>query len=343
MNAVELTRDLVSIPSVSGGEAACVAHLSHRLAEFRPTVSGRNLWAARGEGPRTLLLNSHTDTVPASSEWRRDPHSAAIDGGRLHGLGSNDAKGPLAALCAAFATARLPRGARLVLAATCDEETGGQGLGVLRPELPRLDASIIGEPTALKVCSAQRGLLRLCVTCRGRRAHAARPWQGENAIEKAARDISALAALALPAPHPLLGPPTLQVTMIRGGVGINVVPPECTFEVDARTIPALDNAGLHARVRGIVAGEVTLISERIRPVETPPESPIVRAALAATGESAPEGFGGVSDLFHVHDIPGIVMGPGRSEQSHAADEWIEVEMLERGVEVYRETIERYFS
>jgi acetylornithine deacetylase len=325
---------------VSGNEAACAELLRARLPGAR--VSGRNVWAARGDGPRTLLLNSHTDTVPASAEWTADPHGAVLDGGRVVGLGANDAKGPLAALVCAFEQAMVPPGARLVLAATCDEETGGEGLGVLRPELGRLDAAIVGEPTELFVCSCQRGLLRLRLTAHGKRAHAARPWQGENAIEKAARDIAQLTAIPM-ATHPLLGTATLQVTMISGGVKTNVVPPECVFEIDARTIPQLDNATLHDRVCGLVESEVTLVSDRFVPLETAPGETIVRAALEAAGRDAPRAFGGVSDFFHVRDVPAIVMGPGRSEQSHAADEWIEVEQLERGVAVYRETIERYFA
>ena len=343
MNVVELTRALVRIPSVSGSEAGCVALLQGELAAFGPRVVGRNLFAVRGEGPRTLLFNSHTDTVPASPEWTIDPHGAELREGKVHGLGSNDAKGPLAALAVAFATARLPKGARLVFAATCDEETGGQGLGVLRPELPALGAAVIGEPTALKVCSAQRGLLRFRVTAKGKRAHAARPWQGENAIFKACRDVAALEAFPLPAPHPLLGPATLQVTVIRGGVKVNVVPPECVFEVDARTLPGASHREMFDAVRRILGGEAELISDRMAPVETPEHEAIVAAALAAAGTGPPVAFGGVSDLFHVRDLPGVVLGPGRSEQSHAADEWIETAMLERGVEVYRATAEAFFS
>jgi len=305
-------------------------------------VLGRNVFAAKGSGPDTLLLNSHTDTVPASAEWTIDPHAAELTEGKVRGLGANDAKGPLAALSCAFLAARVPERGRLVLAATCDEETGGEGLGTLRPHLPALSAAIIGEPTALAVCSCQRGLLRLRLVARGRRAHAARPWQGENAIEKAARDIQRLAGMALPT-HPLLGPATLQVTMIRGGVRTNVVPPECVLEVDARTLPELDNRALHARVRELVESEVELVSERFAPVETAADSRIVTAALGATGAAAPDAFGGVSDLFHVRDVPGIVLGPGRSEQSHAADEWIETSQLERAVEVYGAAIERYFA
>lgn len=340
MDVVELTRALVRIPSVSGNEHGCVALLREMLP--LAAVAGRNLFAVRGAGEDTLLLNSHMDTVPASPEWTIDPHGAVLEGGKVKGLGANDAKGPLAALVCAFLRAKVPAHGRLVLAATCDEETGGEGLGTLLPGLPRISASIIGEPTGLGVCSCQRGLLRLRLIARGKRAHAARPWQGENAIEKAARDILRLAQLDLPV-HPLLGPETLQVTMIRGGVRTNVVPPECTLEVDARTVPELDNRALHERVRALVESEVDLVSERIAPVETAPESRIVQAALEALSQKLPRAFGGVSDLFHVRAAPGIVLGPGWSEQSHAADEWIETDQLERGVEVYAATIERYFE
>jgi acetylornithine deacetylase len=340
MDVVELTRALVRIPSVSGHEQGCIALL--RETPQGAAVAGRNLYAVRGSGPDTLLLNSHMDTVPASAEWTIDPHGAALEDGKVRGLGANDAKGPLAALVCAFLRAKVPAGGRLVLAATCDEETGGEGLGTLLPRLPPVSASVIGEPTGLEACSCQRGLLRLRLIARGRRAHAARPWQGENAIEKAARDIVRLAQLELPV-HPLLGPETLQVTMIKGGVRTNVVPPECTMEVDARTVPELDNRALFERVKGLVESETDLVSERIAPVETAPDARIVQAALAATGQKLPRAFGGVSDLFHVRAAPGIVLGPGRSEQSHAADEWIETDQLEKGVEVYGRVIERYFE
>jgi len=343
MNVLELAQSLVRLPSVSGNEAACVELLRGVLADHAPVVSGRNVFAMRGDGKNTLLLNSHTDTVPPSKEWTLDPHAAEIRDGKLFGLGSNDAKGPLAALVVTFLTAEVPTGARLLLAATCDEEIGGAGLGVLRPELPEISAAIIGEPTALQVCSCQRGLLRVRLTARGQRAHAARPFEGENAIEKAARDVVALQALELPAAHPILGVATLQVTKIDGGVATNVVPPECVMEIDARTLPALGNRELYERIAGAVESDAELVSERFQPVETADQEAIVRAALEATGHETPCAFGGVSDFFHVRDVPGIVMGPGLSHQSHAADEWIELSMLERGVAVYQETVKQYFA
>jgi acetylornithine deacetylase len=336
-DVVELTRELVRRPSVSGNEAACVELLADRLPGA--TVSGRNVYAVKGEGERTLLLNSHTDTVPESAEWTRDPWDGALEDGKVRGLGSNDAKGPLAALATAFLEADVP--GRLVLAATCDEEIGGQGLGVLRPELPPIDAAIVGEPTGCVPCSGQRGLLRLRLHAEGRRAHASRPHEGLNAIFRAAKAIEQIKLMDLGSPHPLLGPATVQVTMIEGGVAKNVVPPSCVMEIDARTHPDLDNETLRARIEELVDVRVELVSERFAPCATADDEPIVRAAVAAAG-TEPRAFGGVSDLFWVRDVPGVVMGPGRSEQSHAADEWIEVEQLERGVATYAGTIRRYF-
>ncbi|HEX5137230.1 MAG TPA: M20/M25/M40 family metallo-hydrolase, partial [Planctomycetota bacterium] len=321
-------------------EQGCIALLRETIQGA--AVFGRNLVAVRGSGEDTLLLNSHMDTVPASPEWTIDPHGGVLRDGKVMGLGANDAKGPLAALVCAFVKAKVPASGRLVLAATCDEETGGEGLGTILDKMPRVSASIIGEPTTLEVCSCQRGLLRLRLIARGKRAHAARPWQGENAIEKAARDVMRLAQLRLPV-HPLLGAATVQATVIKGGVRTNVVPPECTVEIDARTVPELDNKRLFEMVKGVAESEVDLVSERIAPVETAPDARIVQAALAAAGQAVPRAFGGVSDLFHVRAAPGIVLGPGRSEQSHAADEWIEVEQLTRGVDVYVAAIEGYFA
>jgi len=131
--------------------------------------------------------------------------------------------------------------------------------------------------------------------------------------------------------------------MIRGGVKTNVVPPECVLEIDARTVPELDNRALEECIAALVESEVVKVSDRFVPIHTPEEEPIVAAALAAAGTAAPRAFGGVSNLFHVRDVPGVVFGPGRSEQSHAADEWIEVAQLRRAVELLTTLIARYLT
>jgi acetylornithine deacetylase len=243
---------------------------------------------------------------------------------------------------AAHLDARRLRG-RLVVALVCDEETGGEGIEALGPDLPPYDASVVGEPTGLDVCPGQRGLLRATLVARGRSCHASRPWEGENAIAKAARDILAIGALDRGPEDPLLGRATLEATVIQGGTRPNVLPGECSVELDGRPAPGCDNDTLLERLRAAVESEVVLRSNRFRPVRTPTDARIVRLAVAASPTGRVRGFGGVSDLFHVRQAPGVVMGPGTSAQSHAPDEWVAVEQVEAAARAYAEIARRFLG
>ena len=348
-DVVALTRRLVSIPSVSHEEHALMDALQSGLvaAGLSPVRSGRNVWVAvtGRPGPRTLLLEAHMDTVPPTEQWTRDPFAAAVGDGRVHGLGSNDTKGGGAAMLCVLAELARDRDfdGTLVFAATCDEETGGEGLETIRDELPALTGAVICEPTQLRVATCQRGLMRIVVACEGQAAHAARPWQGVNAIELALADLAALRGIEAPEEHPLLGRATLTPTKIEGGVAANVVPPLCRYTLDGRPTPRYPNAWWEERIRATVKGRVETFRARMTPVDTDVSDPLVVAALAAAGTGGPIGFGGVSDLFHVRDVPGIVLGPGRPEQSHKADEWVEIEQLERAVHVYRDLARGYLT
>ena len=168
---VELLVRLVETPSVSGSEGPIVDFIEAQLTRWglEPVVSGRNVWCAV-EGSRagpTLLLESHIDTVSAGQDWTSDPWHVERFQDKVQGLGANDAKGCAAAMmCTARDLSRRPNfGGTLVFAATCDEETGGEGLEVLRAELPELSAAVIGEPTTLAVATAQRGFMRFEIVC----------------------------------------------------------------------------------------------------------------------------------------------------------------------------------
>jgi len=349
---VALLRELVALPSVSGDEAAVRDRLLAWLAEHgvEARAHGRNVvaviegGAGAAEG-RGLVLCTHTDVVPVGPGWTREPWDAALSGGRVWGRGSNDAKSSVAAMCVAVAHADRARlHGRLVLALVCDEETGGEGAEVLAPLLPACSACVVGEPTGLDVCPGQRGLLRASVVARGRSAHASRPWEGVNALEKSARDVLAIQGLQFPDEHPLLGRATLQATVIAGGTRPNVIPGECTVQVDGRPTPAFDNARMLAMLREATAGsEVVVKSERFRPVVTPADAEIVRVARAASPTGAVRGFLGVSDLFHLRHLPGVVMGPGTSAASHAPDEWVAVEQVEAAADAYGRLIGSYLG
>lgn len=347
---IALLREMVALRSVSGEEAPLRDTIARWIAArgLEPRVDGRNVWAVRGAAGPGLLLNSHTDTVPPSPEWTRDPFRPEIEGGRLFGLGANDAKGCLAAMIAAFLDVpdSAIRGGRLLLAATCDEEVWGEGLEKLLPKLPPLDAGVVGEPSHLEVATAQKGLLRADVVARGRAGHASRPHLAENAISKAASAVARIHAIPLAArEHPLLGAPTATVTMIQGGVKSNVVPPECRLTVDCRTVPNCDNAAMAEALRAAVPDcEVTVKSDRLKPIEGPRDSAVALAALAAAGKEKPIGFRGVTDFAHVGKaMPGVILGPGTWDQSHAANESVSVEEVERAARIYAALVTGYFE
>jgi acetylornithine deacetylase len=340
---VDLLSEFVSIPSVSKDEA----RLADRIAEICLDAGvaaerrGRNVVASRGEGSPRLLLNSHLDTVPPVEGWTADPWTPRIDGERLIGLGASDAKASVASMLEAFLTAPLPASGTILLAATCDEETGGEGMEKLVGELS-FDAAIVGEPNDFAVAVSQKGLVKLLVAARGRAGHAARPHLADNAITRCAKDALAIGALGFDAEDPFLGRPTAAVTMIRGGVKSNVVPDRCELTVDARTIPAFDNDAMIAAIRGAVSSEVEVLSSRLKPVAGDPASRIARAALAAVPGKSATGFPSVSDLAHLRGRPAIVFGPGTPAESHRADESISLEALQAAPEVYRRTIAAYF-
>jgi acetylornithine deacetylase len=346
LKPLALLKELVAIPSESGKEEAVVARVAAEMEALglEPEVRGRNVTALLdgGEGP-LLLLNSHTDTVPVGAGWSRDP-LGDLDGGRLYGRGSNDAKGCVVTMLqgavAAF-KAEAPKG-RVLLAFSCEEEVLGQGLEKLLPSLPRPDAAVVGEPTGLSPAVAQKGLLLLEITASGRSAHAA--WGGGvNAVEEAARDVLALARLAVPGEHPVLGRTSLAVTQISGGERHNVIPDSCKLVVDIRTVPGVPPEDIVALVERTVGGKVRVRSNRLHSVETDPSHPIVKAALAAHPAGAAYGSPTLSDWVFLKGIPTVKAGPGDSRRSHTPDEYIEAAELEAGVAFYESLIRRYFE
>lgn len=344
---VALLQRLVQAESISGNEHAAVAIWADyaRAHGFSPVVEGRNAWLElrQDDGP-AILLNSHLDTVKAGPTWTRDPWDGAIEDGRLHGLGANDAKGSVAAqLGAAIALRDAGWRGNLVVCASCDEETGGAGMEVVARHLPRYDAAIIGEPNNFAVAAGQRGLVKGKLHIPGRRAHASRPWQGHNAIHAAARVIGRIEAPHLNVPGDLTRA-TAQVTLIEGGTQSNVVPDAAVLTVDARTTPEFDNAQMIAHLEAAAAsegGRFDVISQRFQPCHTPDDSAVVRAALAVTGGQAATVFPSVCDLFWVAHVPSVVMGPGQPPRSHQADEFLLVSELVEGVETYARLVEAW--
>lgn len=337
-----LLESLVAIPSVSGAEGPVADHLQGVLAGegFKVNRLGANLWFETGEeGPRILLL-SHLDTVPPCDGWKTDPFQPVWSGEKLTGLGANDAKGCVAALALAAQETRGLKGVRAVFAFVSGEEVGGKGMRELLPELGELDAAVVGEPTALDVCTAQRGMLILRCTARGEAAHVAHASLGENAVHKAARDILKLAGLRFES-HPLLGETRAQTTTVQGGRARNQVPDACEFFVDLRTTPNLDTEKVTQRITQELESEVAVFSSRYRAVATDLGAPVVKAALAASRSKVPKGSATASDWAFLAHVPTVKAGPGDTHRSHRPDEWITLSELLAGRDFYANLLRAY--
>ena len=347
MTLDELLLRLVATPSVSGQEGAVADLVQGLLAERGVAVNreGHNLWFELGQGGRRLLLNSHLDTVPPNNGWSAEPWAPIWKDGRLVGLGANDAKGCVAAmLWTAFALAEHPETlpGRVVFALTAEEETGGKGIATLLEGLGELDAGVVGEPTGLQICAAQRGMLLLRCVAKGQSAHAAHAQLGENAIHKAARDISRLEVFRFEG-HPLLGATRAQVTQVQGGLARNQVPDACEFFVDLRTTPDLDHEEVARFFASQLESEVHVHSKRYLPKATDPAEPIVRAALAAAGKGGPVGSATTSDWAWLGALPVVKAGPGDTHRSHRPDEFLLAEELHKGAAFYANLIPAYFA
>jgi len=346
MNPADLLELLVNVASVSGEEAELADLLVDTLSRdgFKIQREDDSIWFTLGERARPhLLVVSHLDTVPPCEGWIGDPFKLRRDGNKLSGLGANDAKGCVAAMILA---ARAHRHDQLegtvTFAFVAEEERGGTGVRAIKSKLPVIDAAVIGEPTALEVCIAQRGMLLLRCKARGEAAHAAHADLGENAIYRAARDITRLAGMKFE-PHVSTGAARPQVTQIKGGLAPNQIPDGCEFFVDIRTTPNLDHDAVVAQVADALESEVVVQSDRHPAVATEEAQPIVRAALKAAHRERGVGSGTTSDWVFLKEIPAVKAGPGDTHRSHRPNEYLLLSELEAGAAFYSRLIRAYFE
>jgi acetylornithine deacetylase/succinyl-diaminopimelate desuccinylase family protein len=309
---------------------------------------------ARGRGGgRSLMLNAHMDTVGVAG--MTDPFEALLQNGRLYGRGAYDMKGSLAACMLATAEAAR-RGLRgdVVLTAVSDEEFASVGTEAVAASV-RADAAIVTEPTELQVAVAHRGFVHLEVEVHGRAAHGSRPHLGIDAIAKMGHVLVGIEELdrrlrANPT-HAHVGSGSVHASLIEGGQEFSSYPARCLVQAERRTIPG-ENAALAEReLREIVeraAADDPDFSADVRapisrePFEVSEDAEIVQlvrrhatAALGAEPDVVGVSFWADSALLAAADIPTVLFGP-IGEGAHAEVEWVDVESLERCVEIYAE-------
>ncbi len=360
--ALELHAALVRFPSLSHEEAAIADYVESVARNVDGVRVGRlenNVWASIGEGEDLLLFCSHLDVVPPSAEHPHPPFEPTVVDGKVYGRGSVDAKASGAAMLSTlFSLAesgwRPPTGGRLVVALTACEETGRgyNGMEHMRNEvfggtLPDVSAALVGEPTELRPCLAQKGLLIVNATAHGKTSHAARAHLGTNALTVAARDLLRVDELTFDRTDPLVGTPTATATIIEGGTAKNVVPDRCTITLDIRSTPAYTHAELTKLVSDTLESEVQVYSDRLVPCATDPTERIAVAVIGALRglemDAAPFGSPTASDWIFLKDVPAVKIGPGRSELSHTADEHVEIEQILRAVDVYAGVAQHYWD
>ena len=350
-SAIAFFKQLLRFPSLSRSEGPIAGFLCEFLSQkgLKPERLDDNVYAALGDQGPCLLLNSHLDVVPPSETSLYPPFDAVEHEGCIYGRGTVDAKASGAAMILALLDLHeagwKPSRGRLIVALTACEEIGGDynGLQQLRPHLPPIEAALVGEPTEMQPCVAQKGLLILNLHARGQSAHAARAHLGENAIYAAARDLLELESFQFEKTDPHLGRPTLVATVIEGGTAKNMIPDSCTFTLDIRSTPAYTHEELVELIDEVVESEVVVHSKRLIPVSTDVDEPIVRACLNALPGAEPFGSPTTSDWIFLHDVPTVKIGPGPSERSHTADEHIEIEAFLGGIEGYKRIIQSYFG
>ena len=335
---------------------------THEAEPGRPSVVAR--WS-QGDGP-TLTYCSHIDVVPIGDAglWERDPFAADVEGGRMHGRGTSDAKGPCAA---AMEAVRLLKsaGARfegtLELALVADEETMGfKGAAYLVDEgIMRPDVAVVGEPTSLRVVRAQRGAAWYRIATRGVAGHGSAPERGVSAIKHMSQIVLSLEATLPDVHHDLLGGPTISVGTIRGGEKVNIIPASCLIEVDRRTVPGETEDSVTASIAAAVdlakemfpdIDAVIELEFYARPFEVPPDALLVKEAIESVAEARGGGaevigFRGASDARFIADTGAdvIVCGPGQIELAHSAQESIDLDELRDGALAYALLFSRMLS
>ncbi len=364
-----LTRRLLSFNTINppGDERACAHYLGALLepagyeTRYYEFADKRSTLIARLAGSRDSLpicFTGHLDTVPlGAAPWAGDPFAGETDGDKLFGRGTSDMKSGVAAMVAM--ALRLAQAANrqtgITLIFTAGEETTCEGathVAGLHGVLGKAGAIVAGEPSANVPYIAHKGCLRYAINFSGIAAHGSMPDQGVNAIYKAADAIKKLEKFdfAVPA-HPLLGKPTLAVTMMAAGSAINMIPGEASVRMDIRTLPGQTEAEICQKLEAALGGDVELqFLNGAASISTDENHEWVRTVFdimeRCTGKRpAPDGatyFTDCSVLTPAYGYPPtIILGPGEPELAHKTDEFCYISKIELAAEAYTEIARRW--
>src|SRR6188474_353236 len=338
-DAIGLLKQLIATPSFSKEEDNSSALIRDFLEKYGVEMEQYlyNIWAKNkyfDVVKPTILLNSHHDTVKPNKGYTLDPFSAIEKDGKLFGLGSNDAGGSLVSLIATFLYFYEKENLKynILLAATAEEEISGHnGIETLLPQLGKIDVGIVGEPTQMQMAVAEKGLMVLDCIANGTAGHAARE-EGDNAITKAIKDIEWFNSYKFDKVSDLLGPNKMSVTVIEtDNKAHNVVPAQCKYVVDCRVNELYTFEEMLDIIKANVQSEIKPRGTRLRSSAIGLNHPVVQAGLKM--KRSYYGSPTTSDKA-LMAFPALKIGPGDSARSHTADEYIYIEEIKNGIDLY---------
>jgi len=346
----DLLCQLVDVESTTGKEEEIMLLLEGMLEDLgsRPRriemADGRfNLLASTGSGRPVLCLNAHADTMPPTGN---SLPKSLVDGEVVRGLGSCDDKASITSMLLTFS--RLLEedlAGRLDLLISVDEEISSRGVRTCIESGYRCDYAIVGEPTSLHPIVAHSGLIFLDLLTAGSGGHGSSPWGRRNAILAMMEKYRELETLVSRFPqHPLVGKPSTNLGMIRGGDATNRIPTRCEAKVDVRVMPGHSTRQALEAIDGLFdgvtasynvyktgepmeAGRGSMLLSIVREIETEVLGEELEfKGLRGWTEADPFRNGAGADT--------LVLGPGNMAEAHSPDEYVELDQVRKASEIY---------
>jgi len=345
--AIDLLKALISIQSFSGEENKTADTIEAWFKEFEiPHERIHNNVFAKNkhwdDNKPTLLLNSHHDTVKPNKAYTKDPFHAHIEDGKLYGLGSNDAGGCLVSLIATFTyyyTVENLNHNILLVASMEEENAGAHSLRWLLPQLPKINVAIVGEPTLMQLAIAEKGLVVFDAVVKGTPTHAAH-LNDNNAIYNTIEVLEWFKNYKFDKSSEALGEVKMTVTQINAGSQHNVVPSQVELVVDVRVNDAYTNKEIADLLKEEAPCEIQERGLKLNSSKIDKDHPLVKSgiALGRTTYGSPT----LSDQAAL-TCQSLKLGPGDSTRSHSADEYIYIDEIEEGIDLYIRILEGFLK
>jgi len=344
LQAIDLLKKLIATPSFSSEEAATALLIENwfKANQIPYKRENNNVWAFNKHfepDKPLLLLNSHHDTVKPNTGYTKNPFLPEIIEGKLYGLGSNDAGGCLVSLLATFTYfyERKDLKYNIVIVASAEEESSGpHGLNSVLKHLPTIDVAIVGEPTLMQLAIAEKGLVVFDAVVKGTPGHAAHRYE-DNSIYNSIAVLEWFKNYKFEKISDVLGPVKMTVTQINAGTQHNVVPAQVNLVIDVRVNDKYTNAEIATLLKKSAPCEIKERSLHLNSSAIPISHELVQSGIALGRKTY--GSPTLSDQS-VLNCNSLKLGPGDSTRSHAADEFIYLQEIEDGIDLYIKMLDK---